>query len=180
MSSFKTSSSLLFLAFMLIITAAVLILFRHCNSRKNEEIMNLVSQRVTGGMLLPLVSPFAIPRKATDRLLENKGRDGPDHDDHDKKTPRDPPFPFFMSLEIQDSQMSKICYLLSLVREELSNYAEALSPYVYLCRGSLLKMIYLELRLFFFNSPRLMSSRAFCSLYNSQTWIVTRFQRVQF
>ena len=90
--------------------------------------MNLVSQRVTGGMLLPLVAPFAIARKATDRLLENKGRDGPDHDDHDKKRPRDLPFPFFMSLEIQDSEMFKMCYLLSLVREELSNYAEALSP----------------------------------------------------
>ena len=75
--------------------------------------MKLVSQR----MLLPLVAPFVIARKAADRLLENEGRDGlglATRCSH------------FLALEIQDSKM---CHLLSLVKQELSNYAEALSPF---------------------------------------------------
>ena len=101
-----------------------LFLLNCCGPNTVQGQMNFSLENLAGELMLPLVGPLgAIARKAG-CLLGNGVHADNNQDDQDYK-PRHPPFPFYDLWEINWLMDS----VLSRVEDELSLYAETLSPF---------------------------------------------------
>lgn len=100
----------------------ILLVLNSCGLNYVKGQMNFSLEDVAGDMMLPLVAPLGAVARESGLIGGGWSADDDKHDDQDK--PRRPPFPFF-NLWKADWSVNSV---LSRVEEELSLYAENLSP----------------------------------------------------